>query len=329
MSNKLFKTNVLKADWIFSNKKKTIGISPSLDLICGGVVEGTVSFIVGPEKVGKTTTLLHFSAKAQRPENGGRTIYYGSVENRLKVRDLTSIPGLDMNKFYLISSTPEEKDAKGEIIKEAKILSAEDHLSIYEDILKENPGCVLIIDSESMLVTNNELNSPLEAQQRAEGAKLLAKWVRRNMPVITNNNNIVLVVRHIMANPSGFGTPTSEKGSRTGSYAGDLKLTIKGTERWMVKDKEVGKKILWRLDNGYLDCAVPGSSVTGYLRYGYGLDEESELTQLALDFGVVEQKGAWFYFGEEKFQGQESLTVAIKENVELKEKIWSKIKDLI
>ena len=75
---------------------KVISVGPKLDMaLGGGVPEGSLFIMTGPEKVGKTVTALTFCANAQRYHN--RQIYYANIEGRLKKRDLEGISDLDLD----------------------------------------------------------------------------------------------------------------------------------------------------------------------------------------------------------------------------------------
>ena len=90
---------------IIDQKLKIIPISPKLDIaLGGGVPEGSLFIMTGPEKVGKTLTALTFCANAQQDN---RKIYYGNVEGRLRKRDIEGIKELDPDaeKIQIIGST--------------------------------------------------------------------------------------------------------------------------------------------------------------------------------------------------------------------------------
>src|SRR5688572_14462502 len=109
MSDKSAKTKYkdcfLSADSLISAERTVINFSENLDMILGGGIPlGSFVVIAGQKKLGKTTSILHFCANAQKQ---GCKVYYLDVEHRLKPRDLKGIPGLDLSasKFQLIHST--------------------------------------------------------------------------------------------------------------------------------------------------------------------------------------------------------------------------------
>ena len=77
---------------ITDEELSVISVSPKLDIaLGGGVPEGSLFIMTGPEKVGKTVTALTFCANAQRLN---RKTYYGNIEGRLRKRDIEGIKEL-------------------------------------------------------------------------------------------------------------------------------------------------------------------------------------------------------------------------------------------
>lgn len=323
--------NIVSLDFLLGKTKQVISISPSFDICTGGgLVEGTWNILTSKEKFGKTTLSMYIASKCQLPENGGRKVFYDNIECRLKERDILSIPNLQktQDKFEMITSTPAVVDDKGKVKEPAKILSAEDHLTLCEKVLKDNPGCCLIIDSESMLTSRAELDDGMDKMQRADGAKLLAKFARKVKDIVAVNNNIIILIRHMMSNPGGYGAPYKEKGSGAGSYQQDLRLTGVSEEKWEASGKIIGKILTWRLENGYLAGAIGGSKMKSFLRFGEGIDEVAEICTLAEELGLVSKKGAWYNFNDKKYCGYEEFVSGIKEDTDSQKQLRESIKEI-
>ena len=307
----------------------TIPVSPSLDMILGGgLQEGSFVIFTGPPKCGKTSTALHFAANAQNPEYGGefcpegRNVYYFSIEGRLTSRDLRGIPNLNMDKFRIIGSKP------------GNILTGERILSIAEKLINSKKGDIFIIDSYSALSTENELASEMDAQQRAEVARLLAKFCRKIKDAIPINRTIVIGITHLMANPSGYGG-LQEKGGNALWYQTDFKIKAKKVTPWKLNENgiQIGQIINWTCVTSAL--GPPGLTTDSYLRYGQGLDEKLEVLNLAEDFGLIQLSGAWFSFNfldekdPPKFQGREKSVQALKDNPKWYKILESKVKEIL
>lgn len=336
---------VLPASAVVEEDKHIIGWSPALDIILGGgVPEGSWVTLTGEPKCGKTTTCLHFAAKAQKEENGSRNIYYLNIEGRLKPRDLRGIDGLDLENIHVVGSYFDEGEGKG------RILSAEEYLDAGEQIIKNDPGCVLIIDSVSQLITEKEINSGVSELHRAPGAKLLSNFCKRMANVIPVNRSIVLAITHQIANVSGYGKSKVESGGRKIAYAVDIKLEAKRVEKWTVgkdEDSPIGQIVTWETQSTAI--IAPGRKITSYLRYGNGIDEVTEIIGLAVDTGFITKKGSWMTcsfmenhldilgvdsWDEEaekscKAQGQEKVRTLLMQNPLWFEALNSDIKDML
>jgi recombination protein RecA len=316
---------ILSGNSIVDKKVLTIPLSPSLDIVLnGGVPEGSFVVLTGQPKCGKTTTSLDFAATAQRPEYQGalkspREVYYLNIEGRLKKRDLEGIPGLDLSRFHVIGS------------QQGKILHAEEYLQIAEKIINEVPGSVMIIDSYSALCTEAEITSDMDKMQRADGAKLLAKFCRKVANVIPVNKNIVIGITHLMGNPTGYGAEFKEKSGQAIAYQTDIKIRAKTFKPWVLSadSNQIGQEIEWQVVCSSL--GPPGGQITSYIRYGQGIDKYMEAICLASDIGLIHKGGAWYTLtaieDKPKFQGTEKVRQYLLENPKAYEDLVSSIKE--
>jgi len=319
---------ILSGNSLMDKKIMVIPFSPALDIaLNGGIPEGSFVVLTGQPKCGKTTSSLDFAANAQKLEYAhqsfkeGRQVYYLNIEGRLKKRDLQGIPGIDLERFHIIGS------------QQGKILHAEEYLQIGERIINEVPGCVLIIDSYSALCTEAEITSDMDKMQRADGAKLLAKFCRKVSNVIPVNRNIVIGITHLMGNPTGYGAEFKEKSGQAIAYQTDIKLRAKTFKPWVVgaDNTQIGQEIEWQVICSAL--GAPGAVTTSYIRYGQGIDKCTELVNLASDLGVIQKGGAWYTISclEEapKFQGTEKVRAFLLENTEAYAKVNQSVKELL
>jgi recombination protein RecA len=303
---------ILTGNSIIDRKTSVIPVSPALDIVLGGgIPEGSFVILTGQPKCGKTTTSLDFASTAQKPEHQGdlknpREVYYLNIEGRLKKRDLEGIPNLDLNRFHVIGS------------QQGKILHAEEYLQIAERIINEIPGSILIIDSYSALCTEAEITSDMDKMQRADGAKLLAKFCRKVSNVIPVNKNIVIGITHLMGNPGYGNVEWKEKSGQAIAYQTDIKLRAKFHKPWTIgaDGSQIGQEIEWQVVCSAL--GPPGATITSYLRYGQGIDKHMELMTLAIDIGLIHKGGAWYTLpdSKEKFQGTEKLRQYFVDNKE-------------
>jgi recombination protein RecA len=293
-----FKAKITKkyGDGIISDAKVTLdeeqtilSVGPILDLaLGGGIPQGSWVIFSGPPKCGKTTLSLQIAKRAQ---DIGMPVIYLDVEGRWKKLNVTAIEGLNPELVHVIRS------------KEGTILSAEEYLTSATDALKSVPGCLLIIDSTSALCSQKELTDDITGQSRSLGPKILSSFCKQMGGVVPIQKSIVIMIQHLIANTSGFGAPYMEDGGRKVQYQVDTKIRAKGTKNWEDGDSIVGIITNWSVECSAL--GAPGKKAESYIRFGYGVDKEREIAQLALDLGILRKKGSWYRYGEEESETEE------------------------
>ncbi len=310
---------------IANSKPVVVNISPAIDIgLGGGVPEGSFEILTGPPKGGKTSLALWTAAQAQKQYDpvfnpNGRTVYFFGIEGRLKPRDLQGIPHLDLTKFHQIVSSP------------GNILSAEKFLDSADYAIRNDPGCVVIIDSFSALCTEAENIGSMSDMQRADGPKLLAKFCRKVANVIPVNRCIVIGITHVMSNVTGYGAAFQEKSGNALKYQADIKLRIKKFELIRPSDdaNPTGQEVIWNVE--FSAIGAPGAEVTSYFTYGKGIDEAKELVTLGEDLGVINKSGAWFSFNDttnfndSKYQGKQAITDFVASDKSIADKLRKEI----
>ncbi len=325
---KTFGKNIVRpAQHILDKPRIVIPFSPKLDMIIGGVPEGSFVVIAGPPKIGKTLSALHLCGTAQKKEHGGelapngRDLFILNIEGRLHKRDLVGHPDIDMNRTHVIGSKP------------GNILTAQNYLTIGEKIIREIPGSILLFDSFSTLCTEEEMNAPMDKMQRADGAKLLYKFCRKISNIIPINNNIVIGINHMMGNPGAGMAETKEKGGYAVKYQADVHLHAKWKEEWKnTAGDHIGLKVHWKCVTSPI--TPPGGTEISYIRFGIGIDEIQELIEISIDLGLIKQGGAWYTVDfvknkeKPKFQGMEKLRQGIID-MKLTEMLNTKINKML
>lgn len=295
-----------------------IPVSPKIDIaLGGGVPEGSLFIMTGPEKVGKTVTALTFCANAQVMN---RKVYYGNIEGRLRKRDLEGIVDLDMNSdsLEIIGST------------QGNILCAEQYLGIFDNLIHTQPDCICVVDSFSALSSESELTGDLTDTQVMSVQKVLAKFCRRISNVLPINKVTVVGITHLMANVSSFGRGKKkvEKSGSALKYQVDVKLHATHAQPIMQGDTQIGQTVNWQVITSAI--GAPGQKVASHIKYGRGIWKEMELADLLVDFGLVEKSGAWFKLpNDEKMQGKNNLAKYLEDNPEEYTKFESEIFSMV
>lgn len=314
---------------ILESPKMIIPVGPSLDAgLNGGIPEGSCVVSFGKQKVGKTTTMLHFAANCQKEEYGNRNVYYMDVEGRLKKMNLQGVSHLDINRVFRIGSYVDDDGV-------SHILAAEDFLNIGINVLKTDPGCVLIIDSVAALNTMAQLSGQIgDSTRRAAVAGLLSEFYTAIAQIVPTNKNIVIAISQIQSNPSGRGKESRHKGGNAMMFQADVILEFLYAEAKKFSDadsKAYGQIAHVNVVTSAL--GAPFGKVECHIRFGQGIDEEAELLELGRQIGIINGTGWYTYVtnnGEEiKCQGQNKFVNMLTERREVFNELNHKVRELL
>ncbi len=314
---------LLEASYIVDNPPPIIPVTPKIDIaLGGGVPEGSLFIMTGPEKIGKTVHALQFCKNAQKAKIEGdqkRKVYYGNIEGRLKKRDLEGIRGLqfDADNLKIVGST------KG------NILSGEKYLAIFDQIIHNEPHAVCVIDSFSALAAESELSGDITDVQVAAMNRYLAKFTRRFANVLPINRVTLVGITHLMANIQKFGAGKSkvEKSGSALKYAQDVKLWATHKQPLMQGETQIGQKVNWVVENSAI--GAPGQKVTSIIKYGHGIWNEYELAELAKDYGLVEGKTWLTLPNGEKVQGMSNFATYLENNPEYYDELRQQVFEMV
>jgi len=329
------------------NNHKVIPVSPSLDIaLGGGLKEGTVVVMTGDPKTGKTVTALSFAAQAQKH---GKEIFYFDVEGRITDYNLTQIKGLDHKAVKRIGPT-----------EEMPVMSAEKYLNILEALIKQRGDIVVIVDSLSNMLPQDELDGEIRTGIRNALPRLSAQFFKRVSGDIPRMGAICIFITHNIANTGGsrFSPSKMSDGGNMLQYQAGTNMVITHRGKWESSSgKDVGQVAHWKIKTSAAG-GTPNSLADSWIKYGVGIDHVQEIAQIASELSLIKKAGAWYtitaginnadnpiiknilnkndvkddtesiekFF---KFQGMQNLTEFLENNQEVCDIIYDDIKELM
>lgn len=280
--------------------------SVSLDyaLGIGGVPRGRIVEIYGPESSGKTTICLHTIAEAQK--NGGIAAFI-DAEHALDSNYAQRL-GVDINNLLL--SQPDY---------------GEQALEIVDTLVRSNALDIIVIDSVAALVPRSEIEGEMGDAQMGVQARLMSQALRKITGAVSRSKTCVIFTNQLRSKIGVmFGSPETTTGGNALKFYASLRMDIRRIAA--IKDGQdvVGNRTKVKVVKSKV--APPFKQIEFDILYNEGISKSGELIDLGVEHGIIKKGGAWFTYGEDRFQGREQFRNQLKNNPEILSNIENEVR---
>jgi recombination protein RecA len=271
-----------------------------LALGIGGIPQGRIVEIYGPESSGKTTLTLHIAAECQKK---GGTVAFVDAEHAL---DPQYAANLGVNIPETLISQPD---------------NGEQALEIADMLVRSGAVNLLIVDSVAALTPRAELEGDMGDSHMGLQARLMSQALRKLTGSISRSNCTVIFINQLrMKIGVMFGSPETTTGGNALKFYASVRMDIRRIGAIKDGDKVVGNRTRVKVVKNKV--APPFREVQFDIMYGEGISKTGDLIDIAVEEGIVNKAGAWFSFENEKIgQGRENSKKFLTENPDIFEKI--------
>lgn len=295
-------------------KRITTGVD-TLDIITGGgFPAGRTTELYGEESVGKS--LIAIKAIAANQKLGLQCIYI-DTENALD-REWAEKQGVDLSSLIIYDNIPKGEDA----------------LDFLKEVINSDIAHLIVLDSIEGIVPEKELLSSAQDAQMAVKARLMNSAVRQWTTLIGKSmltpKPAIVAINQLRDSLSMY-SPKTTPGGLGMKFFASLRIEIKGGKATKNKANEtISREIKAIAQKNKLSTPYRQGYWTLYsaedqeFPQGY-CDCTSFVITEAQNLGLVEQKGAWFYYDGETYQGKSSLVDHLYDNPEIYRNFLNKI----
>lgn len=282
----------------------SLGLDVALGI--GGLPQGRVVEVYGPESSGKTTLALQTIAEAQR--KGGIAAFI-DAEHAL---DATYARRLGVKTSDLLISQPD---------------SGEQALEIAETLVRSGAVDVLVVDSVAALVPRAEIEGEMGDSHMGLQARLMSQALRKLTGTISRSNTLVIFINQIrMKIGVMFGSPETTTGGNALKFYASVRLDIRRIAAIKQGEQVIGSRTRVRVVKNKV--APPFREAEFDILYGVGINKPGELLDLGSEIGVVEKSGSWYSYGKDRLgQGRENSCEFLRENPKMAHEIESKVRE--
>ena len=276
----------------------------------GGYPRGRIIEIFGPESSGKTTLALHAVAEAQKL---GGIAAFVDAEHAL---DPVYAKNLGVNIDDLWVSQPD---------------SGEQALEIAESLVRSGAVDIIVVDSVAALTPQAEIDGDMGDAQMGLQARLMSQAMRKLTAIIGKSRTIIIFINQIrMKIGIMFGNPETTTGGNALKFYSSLRLEVRKTETMEGgKDSDaIGNRIKVKVVKNKV--APPFRRAEMEILFGKGVSAAGSLLDAAVKYNLIDKKGAWYSYGEEKVgQGRDNAREYMEANSAFARDIESKLRKIM
>lgn len=280
----------------------SLGIDLALGV--GGIPQGRIVEIYGPESSGKTTLTLHIAAECQK---AGGTVAFIDAEHALDTGYASNL-GVDIPNTLI--SQPD---------------SGEQALDIADMLVRSGAVNLLIVDSVAALTPRAELEGDMGASHMGLQARLMSQALRKLTGSISRSNCTVIFINQLrMKIGVMFGNPETTTGGNALKFYSSVRMDIRRIGAIKDADNVIGNRTRIKVVKNKV--APPFREIEFDIMYGTGISKEGDVLDLAVKEKVVDKAGAWYSYNNSKIgQGRENSKVFLSQNPEIMNEIKTKV----
>ena len=271
----------------------------------GGVPQGRVIEIFGPESSGKTTLTLQVIAECQKT---GGTAAFIDAEHAL---DPLYAKKLGVNVDELLLSQPD---------------TGEQALEVADMLVKSKSVDLLVIDSVAALTPRAEIEGEMGDHHVGLQARLMSQALRKITGNIQKSNATVIFINQIrMKIGVMFGNPETTSGGNALKFYSSVRLDIRRIGAVKEGEEVIGNETRVKVVKNKV--SPPFTKAEFQILYGKGINVEGEIIDFGQKLGLIEKAGSWYSYNDEKIgQGKTNASNFLRENKKIRNALVKQIK---
>lgn len=281
----------------------SVGLNRALG---GGLNTGATHLFWGNPSVGKSTICFRILAEAQ--SRGFRPVIVDSEYSFNE--EYAAKCGININDIVVIQSTVVE-----DILK-----------NLHPYLSHQEEKHIFLFDSLSNIIRQ-------EAYDKPEGSKaigLLARSQGALLQQLVNylhkERNIMIFIAHQTMDLSGMYAVTKAKigNSVFHNMHNIVKLFLSQSSKEMERDDRnmiTSQKVAWTIEKTKQTASIGTRGEYYVLPQQASIDKYREMLDIAIEMGIIERRGAWFFYQEEKWNGMAKIELTEKQIDDISAKI--------
>lgn len=273
----------------------------------GGIPQGRIIEIFGPESSGKTTLTLHIAAECQQQ---GGTVAFIDAEHALDTAYAAKL-GVDVKN--LLVSQPD---------------NGEQALEICDMLARSGAVNLIIVDSVAALTPKAELEGEMGDSHMGLQARLMSQACRKLTSTLSKSNCTIIFINQLrMKIGVMFGNPETTTGGNALKFYASQRIDVRRNIGDNTKNED-GELLSNKTQIKIIKNKIfpPFKTVEVDIVYGEGFCKVGNILDMGVKYGIVDKAGAWYSYQNSKIgQGRDNSKRFLKDNPEILQDITAKV----
>ena len=156
-------------------------------------------------------------------------------------------------------------------------------------------------------------------------ARLMSQALRKITGAVSRSKTCVIFTNQLRSKIGVmFGSPETTTGGNALKFYSSVRLDIRRIAAIKNGQDIVGNRTKVKVVKSKV--APPFRIVEFDIMYNEGISKEGDLIDIAVDKDIIQKSGAWFSYGEDRFNGREKFRIKLREDKDLVRKIEKDVK---
>jgi recombination protein RecA len=204
-------------------------------------------------------------------------------------------------------------------------------MEITESLVRSGAVDVIVVDSVAALTPQSEIEGDMGDAQMGAQARLMSQALRKLTATIGKSRTALIFINQIrMKIGVMFGNPETTTGGNALKFYSSVRLEVRKTETIEVaKDADaIGNRVRIKVVKNKV--APPFRKTEVEIIFGKGISAIGSLLDCAVKYNIIDKKGAWFSYGEEKIgQGRDNAKEYLDQHPAFYAEVEAKLRKLI
>jgi recombination protein RecA len=207
--------------------------------------------------------------------------------------------------------------------------NGEQALEIAESLVRSGAVDVVVVDSVAALTPQAEIEGNMGDAQMGLQARLMSQAMRKLTAIIAKSRTVLIFINQIrMKIGVMFGNPETTTGGNALKFYSSVRIDVRKFEVIEGKEEAIGNRVKIKVVKNKV--APPFRKAEMDIMFGKGISWTGSLLDAAVKYEIIDKKGAWFSYGEDKIgQGRDSAKEYIEQNPAFAAEIEEKVRRLI